>query len=487
MRLDGNFEVNAPRTVVWERITDPALMVGCIPGCEEIEQVDAKNYKAVVAVSLGIIKARFHLAVQITGEDPPNAIHATTSGEEGTRASTVSAANVVTLSEVAPDKTRVEYVSEVSLSGRLGKYGLGMMRKRATAMSDEFAANFRRKLEGAPEPATAAAPSKGEGARWRGVLGWLGVGTATDRPDAGGSETRSPSSEPMQSARVNADRSVLRPATVDDAIGMLSERAQSYPLSGGATLIAMKNAGLVDAQRFVSLEAIEELCGIEQRPDGSIRIGAMARHRDTAACEHLTGTLEVVRQAASVIANPVVRNMGTIGGSLANADPAADYLPALVCTDAQVEIAGAQGRRRVAIGEFLTDWYTTALEMSELITAIELPAARGGYSAYRKVARVSGDFATASCAVSAKFDDPTPRAGLAIGACGPYPVRDRAAEKVLSESAMNDDDVAAFAARLVALSDPIDDVRGSADYRRLLIPRLVAEALAGLAAGREAA
>ena len=486
MRLEGTFDVKAPRQQVWERITDPSLMVGCIPGCESIEQVDQATYKAVVAVSIGIVKARFHLVVQITREDPPNAIYAKTTGEEGTQASMVTAENIVTLIELPENETRIEYSSDVSISGRLGKYGLGIMRKRAARLSDEFATNFQAKLEGSAEPTSPSVPAGRAKTGKGGMLSWFRPGQASQQTAAPEPQPGAPAASVGAKVRA-ANGTVLRPKTVEDAVAMLAEGKQSYPLSGGATLIAMKNAGLVDAGVFISLEAIDALHGIDVRPDGSIRIGAMTRHRDTAASQHLTGSLEVIRKAAQVIANPPVRNMGTIGGSVANADPAADYLPALICTDARVELVGLEGQRIMALSEFLVDWHTTALRPAEIITAIELPASQPGFSAYRKVARVSGDFATASCAVSFTAGAKSPRARVAIGACGPYPVRDLEAEEKLSNSSMDEADIAAFAARLVELYDPIDDVRGSADYRRLLIPRLVREALAQLPVQEEAA
>jgi carbon-monoxide dehydrogenase medium subunit len=109
----------------------------------------------------------------------------------------------------------------------------------------------------------------------------------------------------------------------------------------------------------------------------------------------------VLRNAARQIANPPVRNMGTIGGSIAFADPAADYPPALVAANAEIEIAGKATRRRVAAEAFFTDWYATALGAGELVTAVYLPAPRPGIGLYKKFARVAGDFAIASVAISA--------------------------------------------------------------------------------------
>ena len=130
------------------------------------------------------------------------------------------------------------------------------------------------------------------------------------------------------------------------------------------------------------------------------------------------GTAAVVRHAASQIANAAVRNMGTIGGSIAYADPGLDFPPALVAVDASVEIAGKAGRRRSA-ADFFVDWYTTALEPGEIVTAVLLDAVRVGGAAYLKHARVAGDFAIVSAAVC--IDDAGPVRAV-VGACGPAPL-----------------------------------------------------------------
>lgn len=271
---------------------------------------------------------------------------------------------------------------------------------------------------------------------------------------------------------------VLCPGSVEEAVALLMEHDEAMPLSGGATLIAMRNAALVEPKHLISLDGIAELRGITRTADGGVRIAAMTRHCETAACEELTGSLYVLRRAAGMIANRVVRNMGTMGGSVANADPAADYLPALSCCDASLEIAGPAGRRVLSIHDYVEDWYETALEEGEIITAITLPAPVSAPSTYRKIARVSGDYATASCAMALDADGQGIR--VAIGACGPGPLRDRDAEDALRGRLDDPEAVLELAASLVERADPVNDVRGSAEYRLRLIPRLVTSVLAEL-------
>ena len=266
---------------------------------------------------------------------------------------------------------------------------------------------------------------------------------------------------------------MLWPRTVDEATAMLADDPEARPLAGGATLVAMMNARVIEPQALVNLSRIAELRGIRSEADGGVRIGAFTRHAETAVCGLLRGPAAVVRQAASKIANATIRNMGTIGGSISFADPGLDYPPALVAAGASVEIAGRSGRRRVAAADFFVDWYTTALAPGEIVTAVLLGAARVGGAAYVKHARVAGDYATASAAVCIDAGGPV---RAVIGSCGPTPLRDDAADALLSGD-RGDAAIARAATLLEAHADPLDDVRGSAEYRRLLIPRLLQRAV----------
>ncbi|MFT5116323.1 MAG: CO/xanthine dehydrogenase FAD-binding subunit/carbon monoxide dehydrogenase subunit G [Parasphingorhabdus sp.] len=465
MLLQGHFEINAPRAQVWNQITNPGLMAACIPGCESIEQIDATTYQAIVAIGVGVVKAKFNLLIEVTEENPLHEVRSRTSGLEGKRTSTLNAENRVWLAELDNGHTRVDYESEVSITGRLGKFGLGIMRKHVEKMSGQFATNFEQGILNEAAPADQ-----------------LSVKSAIERDHT---LTSAPAveaeNEPVQntvSKSTSENQSaILWPTTIAQTVEILCSVAGSHPLAGGATLIAMRNAGLVDVKRYVSLERVEGLQGITTQTDGSVRIGAMTRHCDTAASKILMGNLAVLRQAAGSIASMPVRNMGTMGGSLANADPAADYLAALTCIDAKVEIAGPDGTRTIAIDELISDWYETTIGHGEIITTVVLPAPCPAYSSYRKVARVSGDFAVASCAISVNAEDCV---RIAIGGCGPYPIRQRTAELFLSEQIVTDSEINDFSSQLASLADPVDDVRGSAVYRRNLIPQLVHNAFAGL-------
>lgn len=153
MQIAESFAVAAPRARVWALIRDPEQMIACVPGCESIEQVDESNYTAAVKVAVGPIKARFNLAIAILEERAPDYVRTESKGEEGSRASVVRSVNTVTLSDTEDGGTELAYASDVEISGRLGRYGAGMMKKIAGRMAKSFEASFRELAEN-PEGVT---------------------------------------------------------------------------------------------------------------------------------------------------------------------------------------------------------------------------------------------------------------------------------------------------------------------------------------------
>jgi len=271
---------------------------------------------------------------------------------------------------------------------------------------------------------------------------------------------------------------LVKPDSLDAVVDALQEDGAAC-LSGGATLVAMMNADLVAPDRLVSLRDIPSLRDVRHEADGSIVIGAMRRHRETAQETDFVDGQKVVSEAARQIANPPVRNMGTMGGSCAFFDPAADYPPALVAADAQFLLTGSEGQRAVSADDFFVDWYETSLNEGELIEAVVVPPAPpGSVGSYSKLARVSGDFATASVAlVLAMEEGVCTHLAVAVGACGPTPARSREAEADLVGSSLDDRGIARLTDALDGLLDPVDDVRASGDYRRRVAPRMVRKAI----------
>ena len=147
MRIEDRFVVAAPRQRVWEAIKDPAVVAPCIPGCQGVEVISPTHYRAKIRVQLGPIKADFNVDVEIVAETPPEEVRSRTRGEEGSRASSLSAENTLRLTALGESQTEVFYASEAAVVGRLGKFGLGVMRKKAESLGRDFAQAFRQKVE----------------------------------------------------------------------------------------------------------------------------------------------------------------------------------------------------------------------------------------------------------------------------------------------------------------------------------------------------
>jgi hypothetical protein len=146
MTLDGSFTIPAPRHEVWNSIRNPAVVAPCVPGCTGVEAISPTSYRAKVAVTLGPISTAFDLVVEIADEQPPEQVSIRTRGVEGSRASLLNAVSVVKLAERDAALTEVSYTSDISITGRLGKFGLGMMRKKADQLRQEFVQKFRATL-----------------------------------------------------------------------------------------------------------------------------------------------------------------------------------------------------------------------------------------------------------------------------------------------------------------------------------------------------
>jgi carbon monoxide dehydrogenase subunit G len=147
MKIEQSFVVDAPADRVWSLIRDPEIMVGCVPGCDAIEQVDDTTYTADVTVSVGPIKATFSLVIEVVEEVPPILVKTLSRGEEGSRASMVKSVNEMRLTRLAGGETEIAYSADVEISGRLGRYGAGMMKKIATKLAGKFEESFRQLAE----------------------------------------------------------------------------------------------------------------------------------------------------------------------------------------------------------------------------------------------------------------------------------------------------------------------------------------------------
>ncbi len=147
MKIEDRFVVDAPLDQVWRLITDPDHVAPCVPGCESVEVTAPNAYRASIKVVMGPIKTTFNITVEVTGERPPTFWSSVTRGEEGGKASSLVAHSELNLRSIDVNSTEVRYVSEVSIFGRFGKFGLGMMKKRAESIGGEFAKAFAARVK----------------------------------------------------------------------------------------------------------------------------------------------------------------------------------------------------------------------------------------------------------------------------------------------------------------------------------------------------
>jgi carbon-monoxide dehydrogenase medium subunit len=276
-----------------------------------------------------------------------------------------------------------------------------------------------------------------------------------------------------------ANMRFFSPASVQEAVSLLNTVEDSQCLAGGQTLVAMMNSGLVSDGALVSLHAIAELRGIRKSGDGGYAIGAMTTHAEVARAEQLRGAHDVVKEAAGCIAHSPIRNRGTIGGSVCLADPSTDFPAALVVAGARFELTGPKNSRQVSAEDFFKDYLTSALDPGEILTRVLLPSRPASLkSSYLKYARAHGDYATVSVAVALEMvQGKCAQARIALGSCGPRPVRSLEAEHRLIGTALTDADLADAAEMLRSATDPVDDVRGSAEYRKMLVGPLLRRAV----------
>jgi carbon-monoxide dehydrogenase medium subunit len=250
-------------------------------------------------------------------------------------------------------------------------------------------------------------------------------------------------------------------------------------IAGGQSLIPLMKMRLARPSALIDINFIPRLNEIKNH-NGEIRFGALARHTDIEMSEH-AAAIPIVHDCAAGIADVQVRNQGTIGGSLAEADPSGDWGATLLTLETSVICAGPQGERSVKLEDFFKDAYTTVLEREELLREIVVrkpPKNSGGaYLAFKRSAPV---YATASAAVQLTFDakDSCKNARIVLGCVGLTAIRAKQAEAELQDKKIDERMIerAADAAREAA--DPQSDMRGSADYKRALVSALVKRAIA---------
>lgn len=272
-----------------------------------------------------------------------------------------------------------------------------------------------------------------------------------------------------------------RPDTLDEAIALLAQHnGEAQPIAGGQSLMPMLAFRVIAPRLLVDINRISELKQISVNEDG-VQLGALVRWRDIERDQRLHDAHPLVLAAVAHVAHYQIRNRGTVGGSLAHADPAAEMPGIAVTCDAEIEIAGRNGRRTIMAGEFFRSALTTSLQPAELIVSVRFPAWKAGRRwAFEEFARRRGDFALAGVALFYDQDSGGKIDTIQVGAigCGDTPLRLRAVENMLLGQCV-DSALILEAARVAAREvDPLDDIHAPADYRRSLLETLLERALA---------
>ena len=276
-----------------------------------------------------------------------------------------------------------------------------------------------------------------------------------------------------------------RATSVDQAIGLLDRLGDSARLvAGGHSLLPMMKLRLANFEYLIDINDLHSELGYIVSDPGWIRIGALTRHRELYESEELAAAFPIVRDAERVIADPVVRNRGTLGGSLCQADPSEDLSAVCTAVNASCVIRGSGGERVVPMEDFHRGPYETAVGDAEMLVEIRIPLRAHGGSAYEKVKRRTGDWATAASGVAVWLDGTdVAAAGIALSAVNPRGIRSTRAEQALVGRPPSEEAFAEAAALAAEDCDPIGDLRGPADYKRHLAKELTLRALRRAAAG----
>jgi carbon-monoxide dehydrogenase medium subunit len=269
-----------------------------------------------------------------------------------------------------------------------------------------------------------------------------------------------------------------RATSVDGAIAALQRAgADARVIAGGHSLLPMMKLRLANPSHLVDINDLADLAYIREQ-DGELRIGALTRHVDLLKSDLLARHYPLFRDAEQVIADPVVRNRGTIGGSLCQADAAEDLSAVCTAARAKAVIRGASGERTVGMDEFHVGPYQTAVAAAEILTEVRLPLRPGAGSAHEKVERRAGDWAIAAASAAVWITNGiVSEVGLALSAVGLVTVHLKRAEDLLRGQRIGDELIAQAGEIASADCSPMADGRGPVDYKRHLAGVLTQRAL----------
>jgi aerobic carbon-monoxide dehydrogenase medium subunit len=269
------------------------------------------------------------------------------------------------------------------------------------------------------------------------------------------------------------------PPTLDEALEILGryDEGEAKVLAGGMSLIPVMKLRFAAPQALVDINRIGGLDSLVEE-EGRLRIGALVRHTTCERSELLKGRYGALGDAAPQISDPIVRNLGTVAGSLAHADPQGDWGSVMLAVRAEVVARGPDGERTIPIDELFQGPFTTSLQANEIIIEVRVPAPERAGGTYLKLERKVGDFATVGVAVHVAMSNGSiDRVGIALTGVGPTNIRAEAAEEALAGKTLDDEAIDEAAGLAASAARPRTDVRGSEDYKRNVVRIFTARGL----------
>jgi carbon-monoxide dehydrogenase medium subunit len=257
-------------------------------------------------------------------------------------------------------------------------------------------------------------------------------------------------------------------STLDEALTVLQERGDDAKvMAGGQSLIPLLKLRFAQPGMLVDIGRLQGLSGLT-RTNGHLKIGALTRHAEIERSQDLGGVWAILPEAAHWIADPLVRNQGTIGGSICHADPSGDWGSVMLALDADLVARSSKGERVIRAADFFDSPFMTALHPDEILTEIRIAlSSRQAAGAYNKLERKVGDFATVAVGVQVELDGgKVSRAGIGLTSVGATNIKATAAENTLIGREPTDDLIAEAARQAAAAAEPKSDVRGSAEFKK---------------------
>ncbi|MGF1469956.1 MAG: FAD binding domain-containing protein [Sandaracinaceae bacterium] len=272
----------------------------------------------------------------------------------------------------------------------------------------------------------------------------------------------------------------VAPSSVDEVLDLLADHGEEAKvLAGGQSLIPVLKLRFASPDILVDINRVSGLSNVEETEEELV-FGTLVRHNDLARSDRMRDAYPVVWEAGRLVADPLVRNLGSVGGSLVHADPQADWGSVMLAMNASVVIRKKGAERRVPMTDFFQGIFTTAIEPDELLTEVRIPRPTGkSGGAYLKMERKVGDFATAGVAVHLEMDNGTIRhAGIGLTAMGTANLKATDAEQVLAGQAPSPALFREAAEKAASICSPRDDVRGTAEFKVGVVKAFVERGLA---------